>query len=157
MALVSDIAEATALCTTLQSCLDHSLELAEGDSSRVVLVLDLDETCFTPLNPDALGTSTWFEDIVARWAPVLEKEEGMDYVATLFAVLAVVDVFYSQAPHPHPHPRPRPHHHLTVAVTVTLTLILVAGSSGVHRGGASRAAAQVERCRYVSLDACEEV
>jgi hypothetical protein len=91
---MANIVEVTDLCGGLNTALVASLHEAGGDSSRVVLVLDLDETAFTPTNPDGLGTSKWFEDIVARYAPRLERDEGMDFTATLKAVLDVVDVFY---------------------------------------------------------------
>ena len=90
--------ETTELCVALEDALKRALELAGGDSNRVVLVLDLDETCITPQNADALGTSLWFEDFVKRWAPILEKQDGMNHTATLTAVLAIINAFYSKVP-----------------------------------------------------------
>ena len=55
---VAEVVEVTELCAELERCLEAALERAGGDASHVVLVLDLDETAFTPLNPDALGTSS---------------------------------------------------------------------------------------------------
>lgn len=72
-------------------CVQREGLLGIATAAQAWRYLDLDE-CFMPQNADALGTSAWFEEIVHRWAPVLEAEAGMNYMATLFAVLAVVDV-----------------------------------------------------------------
>ena len=93
---VAEVASITDLCSELTRCLDAAITKAGGDASRVILVLDLDETAFTPLNPDALGTSAWFEDIYKRWCPKLE--DAMTGKDTLFAILELVDAFYPRVP-----------------------------------------------------------
>ena len=95
---VAEVVEVTELCAELERCLEAALERAGGDASHVVLVLDLDETAFTPLNPDALGTSAWFEDIHKRWVPKLELSDTMSSIETLFAILGLVDAFYPRVP-----------------------------------------------------------
>lgn len=93
-----DQLEIADLCVFLDRHLQTALASAGGDTSKVVLVLDLDETCFTPLTHDGLATSVWFEDIMKRWSPVMEEAEGWTYSATLAAILALVDAFYRRIP-----------------------------------------------------------
>jgi len=93
---VSILTEVSDLCNSLEDRLQAALASAAGDASRVVLVLDLDETCFTPLTDDGLATTAWFEDILARWAPKLEKSEGLSFEETLEAVHVLARAFYSR-------------------------------------------------------------
>ena len=80
---MSEIVEVKELCVSLEARLQTALERADGDSSQVVLVLDLDETCFTPVTDDGLATSSWLGHIVRHWAPRLELSHGMTYMETL--------------------------------------------------------------------------
>jgi len=79
---------------SVQSALEH----AEGRPEDVVVVLDLDETCFTANTENALATSAWFEDLMQRWVPVLQSEAGMTHAEVLMECLAVVDCFYPLVP-----------------------------------------------------------
>jgi hypothetical protein len=57
--VMGDVVEVSRLCEGLEQALQRGLTLAGGNADQVVLVLDLDETAFTPESPDALGTSKW--------------------------------------------------------------------------------------------------
>jgi len=75
-----------------------ALEEARGRVEDVVVVLDLDETCFTANTTDALATSAWFEDLQQRLVPILRSEAGMKPVEVLLESLALVDCFYPLVP-----------------------------------------------------------
>ncbi|CAK0878297.1 unnamed protein product, partial [Prorocentrum cordatum] len=96
--LMPDVEETSDLSKSLEEKLQAALEQAGGAASDVVLVLDLDETLFTPLAADGLATSVWFEDLLKRWAPRLRDADGMTSEDTLEQALAVVDRFYARVP-----------------------------------------------------------
>jgi len=92
---VAGIEKVTQLCASVERSLAAALEKAQGRAGGVVLVLDLDETCFTADRGDGLATSAWFEDLLQRWVPLLKSEAGMEPPEVLMESLAVVDCFYS--------------------------------------------------------------
>lgn len=95
---IAEIMEVKELCLGLENCLSLALNKSAGNAAEVVLVLDLDETAFTPENQDGLGTSAWFEDIMRRWAPRLQESDGVEETNTLKSVLELVDAFYPRVP-----------------------------------------------------------
>jgi len=95
---VTDIEKVTQLCSAVEQSLRNALDKAAGKAGDVVVVLDLDETCFTADTDNALATSAWFEDLMQRWVPTLGPEEGMSHSDVLLECLAVVDCFYGLVP-----------------------------------------------------------
>jgi len=88
------IEKVTALCKALENSVEMALEKADGRPQDVVVVLDLDETCFTAATDNALATSAWFENVMERWPPILQAETGMSRPEVLMECLALVDCFY---------------------------------------------------------------
>eukprot|EP01062_Namystynia_karyoxenos_P016587 TRINITY_DN16061_c0_g1_i2.p1 TRINITY_DN16061_c0_g1~~TRINITY_DN16061_c0_g1_i2.p1 ORF type:complete len:510 (+),score=130.00 TRINITY_DN16061_c0_g1_i2:76-1530(+) len=54
------------LCRELERHLRLARRKVDGDHSRIVIALDLDETAMTPQH-GVLGTTKWYEAILARW------------------------------------------------------------------------------------------
>eukprot|EP00927_Polykrikos_kofoidii_P059272 TRINITY_DN54476_c0_g1_i1.p1 TRINITY_DN54476_c0_g1~~TRINITY_DN54476_c0_g1_i1.p1 ORF type:complete len:359 (+),score=61.89 TRINITY_DN54476_c0_g1_i1:103-1077(+) len=90
--------EVTALCCSVERSVEAALEKSDGRPEDVVVVLDLDETCFTANTQNSLATSSWFEDMMQRWLPILQSEAGMSRTAVLLECLELVDCFYPLVP-----------------------------------------------------------